>query len=89
MRWKSGRRSTNAEDRRGVRLSRKATGGGLGMIVLALVALYFGVDPSFILNMGGGPGGQPETYTTSAPTSSADDALAEFVSVKKRPTGSP
>lgn len=48
MRWSSGRRSENVEDRRGVR-SGPALGGGIGTIVLVLLALYFGVDPTPLL----------------------------------------
>jgi predicted metalloprotease len=51
MRWRTGRRSINIEDRRGVRLSRKAKGGGIGVLLIALVAMYFGIDPSFILQL--------------------------------------
>jgi len=39
MRWERGRRSDNIEDRRGMRVSGKGiAGGGIGVIVLALVA---------------------------------------------------
>jgi predicted metalloprotease len=81
MRWKSGRRSDNVEDRRGIRLSGKTAGGGFGMIVLVLLALYFGVDPSFIFNQQEDEGGPPGTYTTPGPRSAGDDELADFVSV--------
>ena len=54
MLWKNGRRSDNIEDQRasGPRPGRRGglVGGGIGTIVLALVALYFGVDPSVVLN---------------------------------------
>ena len=49
MRWRSGRRSTNVEDRRGVRMSRTVKGGGIGVLLLALVGIYFGIDPSVFL----------------------------------------
>jgi predicted metalloprotease len=52
MRWKDGRKSENVEDRRGVRVSRGLMGGGIGTVILVLIALYFGVDPSMILNQG-------------------------------------
>lgn len=68
MRWKTGRRSTNVEDRRGqrhlgfsrsegnrripVRIGRKGV-GGIGTIILVLGALYLGVDPSIFLGTGG------------------------------------
>jgi hypothetical protein len=48
MRWEGRRESQNIEDRRGIRFGR-AGGIGLGTIVLALVAAYFGVDPSVVL----------------------------------------
>jgi uncharacterized protein len=48
MRIEGRRRSSNVEDRRGVRLTRGG-GIGLGTIVLALIALYFGQDPSVVL----------------------------------------
>ena len=48
MRLGGRRESTNVEDRRGMRVGR-AGGIGLGTVVLALVAAYFGVDPSIIL----------------------------------------
>lgn len=48
MRWAGRRGSRNVEDRRGVRFG-KAGGIGLGTIVLALIAVYFGQDPSVIL----------------------------------------
>lgn len=58
MRWRGRQGSSNIEDRRGVRFGR-AGGIGLGSIVLALIAIYFGQDPSVVLQ-----GVQP-----SAPTS--------------------
>src|SRR4051812_23263741 len=57
MRWEGRRESSNIEDRRGMRFGR-AGGIGLGTIVLALVAAYFGVDPSVILQ-GTQPSQQP------------------------------
>lgn len=78
MRWRDRRRSTNIEDRRGVRLSRRGKSGGIGIIVLALVAIYFGVDPSIVLNSG-----SPQGNVTSSPTAidPAQAELADFVSV--------
>jgi len=95
MRWKTGRRSSNVEDRRGqnlgigrgrvpMRIGKRGLGGGLGTVVLVLVALYFGVDPSVILNTGGGVSspGTGDLGQVSAPRrSAAEDELKEFVSV--------
>ena len=79
MRWQGGRRSDNVEDRRGLRVTRGIAGGGLGTIVLVLVALYFGVDPSTILNMA--PTGGTSVEQSSEPRPAAEDAQADFVSV--------
>ena len=81
MRWERGRRSDNIEDRRGMRVSGKGiAGGGIGVIVLALMAMVFGVDPAVVLNQAG----------TLAPTqaeqqpaafSPEEEKLKEFMSV--------
>src|SRR4030065_237569 len=80
MRWEHGRRSDNIEDRRGMRVSRKGlAGGGIGAIILALVALYFGVDPSVVLNQAGNLApAQEEQQTTFSPE---EERLKEFMSV--------
>lgn len=56
MRWQMGRRSQNIEDRRGMgpagfgRGARVGGIGGLGLVAVMLIGLFFGVDPSLILN---------------------------------------
>jgi len=58
MRLENERESTNVEDRRRTGpVSRGVAGGGIGMIVLVIAALFFGVDPSVVLQGGlqGGP----------------------------------
>jgi predicted metalloprotease len=37
--------SRNIEDRRGRRVSRGVAGGGIGTILIILLALFFGFDP--------------------------------------------
>jgi hypothetical protein len=80
MRWKGGRRSDNIEDRRGMRIGRGAKVGGFGTIILVLVAMYFGVDPSLILDQG-----MPEPTTSQVPASgpppAGQEPLVDFVSV--------
>ena len=49
MRRKGQDRSDNGEDRRGMPVSRGMVGGGIGTVILVIVALYFGIDPSVIL----------------------------------------
>ncbi len=80
MRWRTGRRSRNIEDRRGIRLSGKAKGGGLGLLILALVGMYFGIDPSVILQQGTNVSGSSVEQSAYVPTA-AENELADFVSV--------
>jgi hypothetical protein len=81
MRWEEGRRSENVEDRRGMRIGRRAAGGGIGTILLVLLALYFGVDPSVILNQTqvSVPGGGLES--APRPGGAEEERLAQFVAV--------
>ncbi len=82
MRWQMGRRSSNVEDRRGLSPG-IAVGGGLGTIILVLAALFFGIDPSVVLQ-GDGSGydaSPPTLEQRPAPSSGAGDPLADFVSV--------
>jgi len=80
MLWKSGRRSDNIEDRRGMGIGRGAKVGGLGTIVLALVAMYFGIDPSVILNQGVVEPTSFQVPAAGAPPAD-QDPLVDFVSV--------
>ncbi len=81
MRWRGGRRSSNIEDRRGQRASPKMLGGGIGTLVLVLVAMYFGVDPTPLLESMQ-PVGQASSSARS-PTADdlENDPLADRVSV--------
>ena len=59
MRWDRSRTSQNVEDRRasGPRMGKGSI--GLGTIVLALVAMYFGVDPNVVLQLADAPQSGP------------------------------
>ena len=87
MRWQSGRRSDNVEDRRGMTPGRMVGGGGVGVIVIALIAMFLGVDPRQILNILGQMNTQTQQQTAQKPSSRSarqprpDDQLADFVSV--------
>jgi predicted metalloprotease len=83
MRWKSGRRSSNVEDRRGGRVGRGVAVGGLGgvgLLVVIVLAMLFGVDPTQLLQ---------DMPASSVPSSQGpgpaqagpDDELADFVAV--------
>lgn len=83
MRWESGRRSENVEDRRGFRVSPGIAGGGIGTLLLVLAALYFGIDPSIILDQSqvSLPGAGAPTQSAPYSVSPEEKRLAEFVSV--------
>jgi predicted metalloprotease len=86
MLWREGRRSDNVEDRRGMSMGgmsggRMIAGGGIGTVVLVVVALLLGVDPGIILQGASGPG-YVEEQPSGAPRSGAgDDELSQFVAV--------
>jgi hypothetical protein len=49
MRWRGRRESENIEDRRGMRIGRGAGIGGVGLVAVYLISMYFGVDPAVLL----------------------------------------
>lgn len=79
MRLDNSRQSDNVEDRRssGPRIGGRGT-IGIGTIVLALVAMYFGVDPNVVLQMAEGPATEQQEAPASRPP--ANDPQAVFVS---------
>ena len=82
MKWEGRQGSDNVEDRRGMGTTGKvAIGGGIGTVIIALVVLLLGGDPSGIIN---------QTGTTSEsgqyePTAE-EQKMAQFVSVVLRDT---
>ncbi|HEY9281382.1 MAG TPA: neutral zinc metallopeptidase [Eoetvoesiella sp.] len=80
MRLDNSRESQNVEDRRGRRSPLRGGGKiGLGGIVLALVAIYFGVDPNIVLQGMLEP--EATQYNQSQPAGTpATDAESRFVS---------
>jgi len=80
MLWQGGRESANVEDRRGGGYGGVAVGGGIGTVVLVLIGLFFGVDPSVIL--GGGDGAEPPAVSgSSRAPDPRQDREKQFVSV--------
>jgi predicted metalloprotease len=80
MKWQGGRRSSNIEDRRGMSPRGGLVGGGIGTILIIIAALYFGVDPSFLIE-----GMQSSNVSTSGTQPTADDLrndpLADMIAV--------
>lgn len=71
MRLGRERTSSNVEDRRGRAFSGRNI--GIGGIVIALVAMYFGIDPALVTNV---VDPQPATQGSAPP---ADDPASQFV----------
>jgi predicted metalloprotease len=90
MRLEDGRESSNVEDRRrggfgggGFRRGGLAVGGGIGTVVLVVLGLLFGVDPSVILSGGGGPAPMEQSVpqgTSQGGRPTGDDPATRFVS---------
>ena len=91
MRWGGGRESENGEDRRsgGGGMGRGIAGGGIGVIVIAVAAMFFGVDPALVMSVleVTQPGAQPG-ISAQAPAQKppASDQQAKFVSVVRADT---
>src|SRR5439155_9146041 len=85
VRWMGGRQSDNVEDRRGMGVPLVA-GGGIGTIVLLVLALFFGFDPSVILQ--GGDGTPPPVTQAPAPSAlpRGGDEVRHFVATVRADT---
>lgn len=98
MKWEDGRRSDNVEDQRDEEFTEyeeqqgSSSGSGLriggisgfGAIVLILLGLYFGVDPSFLLQSGSSVKSQSVSKSKSKQQRSKtvrNDEIKEFISV--------
>jgi predicted metalloprotease len=81
MRWQTGRRSSNVEDRRGRRIVKsRSFKGSIVTIIIALAASwFFGIDPSMLLNSGLLSSGE-QTETVAAPADPRQNELKELVS---------
>jgi predicted metalloprotease len=77
MRLDDERESTNVEDRRGMGRGGLAIGGGLGTLLVIVLALIFGVDPRQLLSGGSDYQPAPATQTGRAP--GQQDEMSRFV----------
>jgi hypothetical protein len=82
MEWRGRRGSQNIEDRRGAPgrggMARVGGAGGLGVVAIVLIGMFFGVDLTPLLQDQGGDGGFAQG---SAEITEADQERAQFVSV--------
>ncbi|MFP2957111.1 neutral zinc metallopeptidase [Myxococcus sp. 1LA] len=82
MRWQGGRRSSNVEDRRGSGLGRPlAVGGGAASIIVALLVLFLGGDPSQLGLGDEDPRTVDGTGGSGPPLDPRQEELKDFVSV--------
>lgn len=76
LRWRDPRKSSNIEDRRGSRLP--VVGGGIGGLIILVIALVLGVDPGDVIN---GNTNTASNFDNGTSISDQDKELADFVSV--------
>ena len=79
MRWRGERQSTNIEDRRGLSGGKVAVGGGLGTLLVIIIALLFGADPRQFLEQV--PTDQPGQVQTSRSQNPEEEELRQYVAV--------
>ena len=80
MLWRNRRQSENVEDRRGMSRGGMAVGGGLGTIVILVIAALFGVDPGDLLEQSPSNSSAPGSETSRS-FSPEEEELKQFVSV--------
>lgn len=78
MRWRGERQSSNIEDRRGIG-PKVAVGGGLGTVIVLILALLFGADPQQLLEQA--PSDPSSGVQSSRPLNPEEEELKQFVSV--------
>jgi uncharacterized protein len=71
--------SRNIEDRRGRRVSRGVAGGGIGTLLIILLALFFGFDPRMLLQGNVQEVNYPEAPAPQPQQSGVNDEMREFV----------
>lgn len=79
MRLGDKRESSNVEDRRGSRIPGGKAGFGIGTVVLALVAMYFGVDPRVVLQTAGNVSPSSGSQATGPVKESTEEAEARHL----------
>jgi uncharacterized protein len=81
MKWQGRQGSGNVEDRRGMS-GKTMIGGGIGTVVIVIIVMLLGGDPSQIISQLGNGSGQTEQVATTP----EEDEMAQFVSVVLKDT---
>lgn len=82
MLWKDGRKSDNVEDRRDEVVSGGTKKGvGIVTLIVALIAMYFGVDPAVVLNHIPSGAQAPTSHSVPRAKTPEEEQLVAFVSV--------
>ena len=79
MRLDREQESRNIEDRRGHRVSRGIAGGGIGTIVIILLALFFGFDPRMLLQGNVQESNFPQAPAPQSQQPGREDEMRQFV----------
>lgn len=77
MKWQGGRRGGNIEDRRGMSTGGKVAAGGIGGVIILLIGMFMGVDPTQLLQQIQ-PGAATQGEYQSTPE---EDRLLDFADV--------
>jgi predicted metalloprotease len=85
MRWRDGERSENVEDRRRMQPAGLAIGGGLGTILIVLLASFLGVDPRPILNQNQRAAAR-QAQQPGGPVNPVEEERKDFVAVVLKDT---
>ncbi|HNQ61085.1 MAG TPA: neutral zinc metallopeptidase [Bacteroidia bacterium] len=80
MRWRGNRESSNVEDRRGSGGRNTVIGGGLGIIIVIILSLVMGEDPTKVLQ-NVMPDGQQGMEQYAPANTAEDEEAASFVKV--------
>lgn len=81
MRWQGRKQSSNVDDRRGTSTRKVAGGFGIGTIIIIILGLVFGFDPSALLGIAGSLGGGGKTTTQQRELSQSEKQSGAFASV--------
>lgn len=81
MKWQGRQGSNNVEDRRGMSRGKIAFGGGIGTVVIVIIVLFLGGDPSQLLDTM-----QSGTAVEQVQSTAEEDQMVQFVSVVLKDT---